>query len=66
MIRLQNFCGQFLQITEVPDGLLLGKTGSSAQVDVLRVFGQNILLLRLLQNPDAGLQLVQEFLFVHS
>ena len=66
MICLQDLRGQLLRIAEVPDGLLFGEPASGAQIDVLCVFGQNILLLRFLQDPDAGLQFVQEFLFVHS
>ena len=60
MIGLQDLRCQLIQVAEVLNGLLLCQPAGHPQVDVLGVFRQYVLLLRVLQYGDAALQLLQK------
>ena len=58
MVGLQDLRGQLIQISKVLNRRFLCQPPGYPQIDMLGVFRQNILLLRILQHGNAGLQLL--------
>ena len=66
MVGLQNLRRQLLYGTEIPDGVLLALSVLHLNVDMLRVFLQNIPLLIILQDLQMLLKLAKKCFLTHT